>query len=209
MIAVYFEGRLAEEIGESQINMKINTVKECLCAIHANFCDFQNAFRRAASNYIVVIDGEVSDSFTSFNKKVKESIHFIPILSGAFVIIPAIKLAAVLGVHFSVALLINVAFQALVFLGTTALMAHLADKPGLGTDSESFLFTQGDNVQSQGSVVPVGYGRMKIGSRVISSSLSAMDRNKFDDVISNGLFPPNNEHLSVKESKGGSFSISA
>ena len=48
-------------------------------------------------------------------------------------------------------------------------------------NTSSFLFGQAENVTKQGVVVPVGYGRMQVGSRVISVNLFNIDRSKYDN----------------------------
>jgi hypothetical protein len=47
-------------------------------------------------------------------------------------------------------------------------------------NTTSFLFGQAENVSKQGVVVPVGYGRMQIGSRVISVNMFNVDRSLYD-----------------------------
>jgi hypothetical protein len=44
--------------------------------------------------------------------------------------------------------------------------------------SESFSFSNKANVASQGSPVPVGYGRLKVGSRLIQTSIKSYPQNQ-------------------------------
>jgi hypothetical protein len=48
-------------------------------------------------------------------------------------------------------------------------------------NTSSFVFGQAENVTKQGVVVPVGYGRMQVGSRVISVNLFNVDRSIFNN----------------------------
>ena len=50
----------------------------------------------------------------------------------------------------------------------------------------NFLFGQAENVARQGIVVPVGYGRMIIGSRVVSVNLFQVDRAVYDEARGGG-----------------------
>jgi hypothetical protein len=44
----------------------------------------------------------------------------------------------------------------------------------------SFIFTSAENVTEQGQVVPVGYGRIKVGSKVISVAASNIDKGQWE-----------------------------
>ena len=205
MITVHLEGSLAKKLGESKLELKVRSVKECLSAMGANFKDFEELLLECSSKYLILIDGVISDSMTALYKKVNKSIHFIPMLEGAFVIIPAvtaIKLA--LGVSWFTATLVYVAIQALVMYGTMALMAHLADKPGEGISTSSNLLPGTDNVISQGGAVPIGYGRRRVGSRVVSASLSSIDKNVFEGENFAGI--NSIDSFQINDSKGGAFS---
>jgi len=54
-------------------------------------------------------------------------------------------------------------------------------------NTSSFVFGQAENVTKQGVVVPVGYGRMQVGSRVISVNLFNVDKGIYDN-SSAGLY---------------------
>ena len=45
----------------------------------------------------------------------------------------------------------------------------------------SYIFSSPENVSQQGQVVPVGYGRVKVGSTIISVSSSNVDRQIWED----------------------------
>jgi len=66
-----------------------------------------------------------------------------------------------------------VSFGASLVLGGLAQM--LAKNPQKPNDSASYLFNGPVNTTEQGNAVPVLYGRLIIGSQVISASLSAYD----------------------------------
>jgi hypothetical protein len=54
-------------------------------------------------------------------------------------------------------------------------------------NTSSFVFGQAENVTKQGVVVPVGYGRMQVGSRVISVNMFNVDKGIYDN-SSAGLY---------------------
>ena len=53
---------------------------------------------------------------------------------------------------------------------------QLGEVPSLNVESTSFLFSTKDNLTSQGIPVPVGYGRLKIGTKVISNKIESNNR---------------------------------
>jgi len=67
-------------------------------------------------------------------------------------------------------------------VGISILITKLMDPgdPDI-VNTSSFAFGGADNVASQGQVVPVGYGRVRTGSKIISVGTSSMDKIKFDE----------------------------
>ncbi len=49
--------------------------------------------------------------------------------------------------------------------------------------TNSYIYTQNENIASQGTTLPVGYGQLRIGSKVISSSLTNYDFDFDEDMI--------------------------
>ena len=48
---------------------------------------------------------------------------------------------------------------------------------------ESYMFSSPDNLARQGQTLPLGYGRLRIGSQIINSSITTKDlhNNSFDN----------------------------
>ena len=61
--------------------------------------------------------------------------------------------------------------------------------------TSSFIFGQAENVANQGVPVPVGYGRLKIGSRIISVNTFSVDKHLFDSKYFDVLVQSNNSNL--------------
>ena len=59
---------------------------------------------------------------------------------------------------------------------------QVPDLPERDKGSTSYIYSRAGNNVLQGSVVPVGYGRLKVGSKVISSSVLNARRLNFNDI---------------------------
>ena len=97
----------------------------------------------------------------------------------------------------AIAMVIVIIALALVAYGMYSLILSMQDQPKLGEDeaSRSFIFAGPQNVASQGSVVPVAYGRIRAGSRVISVSSTNVDkaiweRNSLSDFVEGNVARP-------------------
>lgn len=180
MVTIYFEGKLAKKVGEGSMQLRIRTVKESLAAMNANIDGFYDTLCQCGDEYTVLIDGKMAKSQFCLSKKVFKSIHFIPILVGGAFFTPMITaLAVTLGVKFFTATLIYVGTTLALMVGVYFLLSKLNDIPDTedAIKTTGFLFGGAENTASQGGIVPVGYGRLKIGSKIISASLSSVDKN--------------------------------
>jgi len=115
-----------------------------------------------------------------------KKVDILPVLAGATTAIASSIAKAVLGeaakgFAFEAAVFVlDTLITAVITMGISILIAKLmAPDDPQAVNTTSFLFGSAENVASQGQVVPVGYGRMRAGSKVISSSMSTMDKKKF------------------------------
>lgn len=188
MTTVFLEGRLGQIVG-SDFRFKTRTLREALDAVEANTGKLRSFFHRNGKRmFAIFVDGKELDPAASLNTNVKnKKITIIPVLFGAFV---ASLTAAIVG---KLALTSAIATKVATFVVGTVLSAALSfgisllisaimkpdDPEALNTSS--FLLGQAENVTKQGVVVPVGYGRMQVGSRVVSVNLFNVDRSKYDN----------------------------
>jgi predicted phage tail protein len=191
MVSVSIEGRAGQMLGKDW-RLDVGTVGEAVKALRANAGHLFHRALKASAGYILVVDGAPIEGQGCFFKKIKKSLCFIPVLGGGAIIIPAIFEAVFVGLEVYMAAtvaevlayVIVVAVVALVVYGIYTLITYLnQDGPDTdnGVGTSSFLFSGPENVASQGQVVPVGYGRMKTGSKVISVSSSSVDRVMWDE----------------------------
>ena len=183
MISVSIEGRAGQILGHKW-KLHVSTVGEALKALRANA---EGVFQKAlgfSKAYVLVVDGVPVENESWAFKKVKKSLLFIPVLAGGIVsaiynaIWIALEVYMAAGVAQAIAMVIVVLTLALVAYGMYSLIMAMQDEPQIGDDdaSRSFVFAGPENVARQGGVVPVAYGRLRTGSKVISVSSTNVDR---------------------------------
>jgi len=215
MTKVRLHGILAKEFGEF-FSFKLGRAKDVIRAIDANKKNFIkriNDLGKQGFNYTLVVDGKkVSDLSEIEIKKEHKNIEIVPMIAGsgpvAATIITTIATVALTtaftaGAISATAFVLGSLAIAVVGLGLQML---LAPKPDAGPPisattkafNESFSFSNKANVATQGTPVPVGYGRLKVGSQVIQfsvksypqseSSVDLMTSNPFNVIESEGQF---------------------
>jgi len=134
-----------------------------------------------------------TESSGCFLKKIKKSLCFIPVLAGAFVtgwyaVFSAVLKLGIVGGSYTaaavIATIVVVTVVALVAYGIYSLITLLTQDGGPDADGKgtnSFAFRGPENVSEQGQVIPVGYGRLMSGSRVISVSSTNVDKSVWED----------------------------
>jgi predicted phage tail protein len=184
MTQVNLHGLLSFEFGES-MRIFLRRPKDVFTAIDANKKNFYKRIIELAQigcHYSIVVDGvDIKDLKELELKKQHKVIDLVPAITGTgggnglF--------GGILTVIGVVAFFFNPGIGiALIGMGVSMM---LAPKPGgpveppkasVGTASafnQSFFFSNVANLSQQGSPVPIGYGRLRIGSLVIQSSQSS------------------------------------
>lgn len=187
MVNVILEGNLGRKAGK-EWKLNVRTAVEAIKAIQANCDGFLAEIAERKNKYIFVIDGTPYYDWTALYTKIKKTLKLIPVLLGGAVIIPAIAayvsftivaISTALTISTFAATLILIAGVALVAYGVYSLVTYLMtpDKPGDPSDyaTSSFIFGGAENVESQGAAIPVGYGRMLLGSKIIGANDTSVD----------------------------------
>lgn len=189
MTKVSIHGRFGEIVGKTH-QFACGKLSEVFSALEANTGKVKPYIaRNKKRKFSIFIDGVgvQEKNFDLVNVKNKEVV-ILPILMGAvgFTLMIALSATATsigtLGVGAIIAaVVINIAFA----IGMSLLMSKLLapDDPDTAATS-SYVFGQAENTTRQGVPVPVGYGRFRVGSTVISASLIAVDK----AIASNGTF---------------------
>lgn len=183
MTNVYIHGLLAKEFGR-KFKFSLGRPKDAIAAIDANKKGFTNRIIELAkkgAHYSIVVDGIVANKF-SLERGTPKDIHIIPAIAGSAGVVTAI------GVILYAAALYAPEYLAvyLIALGTVAIsygisnLMQKSQKTDVGSASatanalnKSFLFSNGENVAEQGNPLPIGYGRLRIGSAVIQSTIKS------------------------------------
>ena len=217
MTTITLHGILAKEFGES-FRMKIHKAANVIKAIDVNRRNFNKRIfelSREGLNYTMIVDGKKITELEELNiQKEPQEIHLVPLIIGSGAVIGAVIIsAATLGttsIAAAGAIWGGLAASIVGGLAITAvsigLQMMLAPKPDAGPQisattkalSESFAFSNKANVASQGSPVPVGYGRLKVGSQLIQMSVKSypQDQNATTIMRLNPYVGPNsNEEI--------------
>jgi predicted phage tail protein len=204
MTDIILHGILAKEFGE-RFTMKINKAKNVVKAIDINRKNFYKRIielSKEGLNYTLIVDGKkiTETQELGINKEPKE-IHLLPMIVGSGPVAVGTAIvsvvagsAAAAAISTTTAFIIGSIALAAVSIGLSMLLSPKPDAgPPISSStkamSESFSFSNKVNVASQGSPVPVGYGRLLVGGQVIQfaaksfpqskDSLSAMRQNAY------------------------------
>jgi predicted phage tail protein len=186
MTNISIEGHLAEVVGSSW-TLKVRNFRELFNAIEANTNKLRNYFNARSKQYwaIFVDDERVDAGGFMFQNIENKHVRIIPLLAGGASSLAAAIVAAI-GVEGTAALILEFIISAIISMaisfGLSMLMAKLmkTDDPE-AANTTSYVFSSPENVSQQGQVVPVGYGRAKVGSTIISVSSTNVDRQIWED----------------------------
>lgn len=197
MTTVSLAGRLGEIVG-ANFSFKTRNLREVLSAIEANTGKFRSYLaKNGKRRFAVFVNNKEIDPDVAWNIDVRnKSVLIIPVLMGAFIAsataaittalvgttVVGISSAAAIATYKAVSFVVGTVLSAALAFGLNLLISKLMapDDPDAAQTS-SFMFGQAENITKQGVVVPVGYGRMQIGSRGVSVNLSNVDRALYDE----------------------------
>lgn len=181
VIKVSIAGKLGKAIG-SNWNLKVSNFQDLFNAIEANTGKLRNYLARSKEDKLAIfVDDDLVEADRFLNQPIKgKQVKIIPVLAGgagviAGFIVTKIGLEgfAAVVVEFVLTAVISVAIS----YGISLLISKLLrpDDPD-ATQTSSFVFSSAENVTQQGQVVPVGYGRMVVGSNVVSVVNTSIDK---------------------------------
>ena len=209
MTEVLIEGRMGSLLGKHH-KFSCTKLGEIFSALEANTGKLRRYFLLNKKRYFsVFVNGKAIDQNFFSNTNVKDAkVVILPILMGAVIgtaiaaglgmTVAAGSAAAAAGAAVGsltlagkiVAGIVNAIVAFGISLAVSKLLAP--DSPEL-TNTSSFAFGTPENIAKQGGPVPIGYGRLLIGSRVISSNLMNVDRARFDSKNFYDIFSDNQQ----------------
>lgn len=195
MTNIYLYGELRNLFGH-EFRYNISKPREAFTAINANRRGFLAALKKLASKgvfYRIVIDDQVIENPLELDiVKAPQEIHLVPVVWGAgdsvrniLLIVAAVALITIsggFGAAGGLAILSGTAAKIGIAVGaallTQGVMGLLFPTPKpdfnqeVSAGGKSYLFGSKPSNTSQGQAVPVGYGRLIIGSSQISASIN-------------------------------------
>jgi predicted phage tail protein len=215
MTKVNLHGLLAFEFGKS-MTFSLKRPKDVLYAINANKKNFYNKvieLSQIGCHYSIIVDGEDIKNLNELDlKKEPKVIDLVPVIIGtgsssgvlggvlAVVGIVAMFIPGLQGVGIA---LIGMGVQMMLTPKSTSGAGTEPPKAAIGTASainQSFYFSNIANLAQQGAPVPLGYGRLKIGSSVIqesSSSYSILSSSNEKKYLTDPISSINNQSKTV------------
>jgi len=185
MTEVRLYGHLRDSFTD-KIFFRVSSFPEIIRALNANFPTFTSEMIKDNRQYKVLIDNShlVSDNISLTPIGESSIVKIVPVLEGAGegkdplgqILLGAVIVGVVIASGGAAAVgvqgfLSNMAMgvgYSLIAGGITALMQEDQDEIA---DNSSTMFSGPVNVTKQGAPVPVGYGRMRIGSVVVSAAI--------------------------------------
>ena len=191
MTTVYLYGHLGRKFG-NRWSLNVSSPAEAVRAIMANRPDFQAYMvQHSAPGYRVFVGPDPIRGAERLGDPIgRQAIKIVPVLAGAakdptigiivgtLIIIASVVSFQYYGISAGVALMAGSMGAGLVVGGISQLLAVTPKAPDISekeANRPSFLFNSVVNTTAQGHPVPVGYGRMRVGSAVISAGITTED----------------------------------
>ena len=192
MKTIVLLGELGKRYGRRH-RLDVASPAEAVRAMCANFKDFAGFVSASAERNVGyrVITARADLAADELHQPAGKTITIAPVIAGAGgsigkIILGAVLIAAAVFVPglavplFGTTTLATVAFSVGVSLALGGVAQMLAPVPqslnrGIDEDKPSYIFNGAQNTTAQGQAVPVGYGRMIVGSAVISAGINVED----------------------------------
>jgi predicted phage tail protein len=197
MTSVNLHGILAQEF-KKHFSFSIKRPKEVFDAISCSCPQFRNRLVELSNqgiHYAILVDGQKIKSIHELEiSNPSTSIDLVPLVCGAGgsgfglgalvlgVLTFGVGAIASLGLGFTAlsATTAGTLMTAGLGIASFGLQMALAPKPDMqrpesevGAAKQSFVFSSKANVAEQGIPVPVGYGRLRVGSAIVQSSIKS------------------------------------
>jgi len=176
MTQIVLHGALGKEFGKFH-NFNIGRPIDAIRALMANKRGFRHALKawgRKGRFYEIICDGEaITEENELIHRKKINRIDIVPAILGTSKVVKIIigVVLIIVGVIFKQPWLIKLG--AGLIIGGVMEMLFPPEMPSFHTEAQgrSFIFSTTTNSTSRGTPVQIGYGRLRIGSQVISTTL--------------------------------------
>ena len=171
MVNVTLKGILGKKLGPDW-SLSVSSVFEIFEAVEANSSAVSKNFsdlQEFVTHFMVFVDGKVVPCYLMNSKILKQNskVEIVPLIQGSAPAVPFI-----IAMIFSVISMI--------------VTKQMSPKSPRDVKTNSTILGQLRNVSSRNIVVPIGYGRLRLGSALISNYINVQSDN-FQDSGSSGL----------------------
>lgn len=182
MTEIILHGALGRRFGRRHL-FNIGKPIDAVRALMANKKGFRRALKswgREGKLYEVICDGKLIDTEQEFiNSQRIEKIEIVPTIMGTSGVVKFVVGVILIVVGVIVSPFAPFIGKALITVGASLVIGGVLEMlfpvqtPSFHTEAagKSFLFSGVTNTTSRGGPVQVGYGRMRVGSQVISTAL--------------------------------------
>lgn len=204
MITLHLTGYLATLFGE-KVSLDAKTPREAVTALSYQSSEYKEAIRYTDWHIFVGEGNDITESELDMRLGKISNVFLIPIVEGAGGAFNVVLGAVLIGagfMTFGASAAVGVALMSggagMLVGGIVQMLTKIPGSTGSVKEStkedSSFLFQGVTNTSSQGAALPRGYGRVMVGSIVVSASLYAEQtpfeepeahRNKLIDKVSN------------------------
>jgi len=174
---IILHGKLSKRFGKSFEFFNVGSLKNAVSAINSIHPEFKSHLIEQSQrgiNYQILVDRNLVQNVKSFKGvKPQSTIEIVPCISGCD------PTTIIVTLVFN---LIMAGIQYLLF-PPEALNERRIEASIKG---ESYIFSTPDNLARQGQALPLGYGRLRIGSQIVSSYIT--NKNLSNNVFDNSDF---------------------
>lgn len=174
-------GKLGKRYGRKH-DIHVTSPSEAIRALEANYPGFRNDLLRDNTGFDICVGFDSVRPQNAYDPvSQREVCRIVPTVSGAGIGEAfAWYIASQFAISTTTLAIITFAVNAVVSLAIQGIVSALfaPPKPSIGSserpeNAPSYVFNGAVNTVAQGHPVPVGYGRLRVGSQVISAGLSA------------------------------------
>jgi len=173
-----------------KFNMKASCFQDILNCLSANFPKLNKhlkRFKNDISGFVLIIDGKLVDNLNNVNRLilVSKTIEIIPIVMISGLITSTMILGTFItsvAVAKTIAFVANMIIIAVISFGISFLVSKLlTPKDPKQVKTASFIFTSTENAAVRNTPVPIAYGRLRVGSSLVSNIGINFDINSVTD----------------------------
>lgn len=188
MATVHLHGYLGERYGR-RFELAASSVAEALRLLRANFSGFTSDILKHSPGFVVKVDGKaVKDACKLSEHHLNPEIHIVPAIKGAggksggaalIIAAAVIAIAAYTGyipadyagAAYNVSLNLAISGVSQLMFSSTSVSTDSPEELTGETNKASYAFNGPVNTTAQGNPVPVLYGRLRVGSQVVSAGI--------------------------------------